>query len=154
MITSLTLWQDIDGRKLSFLNDNRPARRYLYMRYALAWLNAERQGYENFKIKVPPGTIWACPDKPPGYLRKSILRNLARKVGDRDELPADFIEAGEFEDPDTASKIRDEVGKLNIPLAIRKHLDGERDDKKDGDGYDDDDDDDDDDEEAEEADDS
>lgn len=120
------------------------------MRYALAWLNAERQGYKNFKVKVPPGTIWASPEKPPGYLRKSILRNLARKVGDCDELPADFIEAGEFEDPDTASKIRDEVGKLNIPLAIRKHLDGERDDKKEGDGYDDDDDD----EEAEEADDN
>ena len=76
----------------------------------------------------------------------SILRNLARKVGDRDELPADFIEAGEFEDPDTTSKIREEVGKLNIPLAIRKHLDGERDDKEGDDSNDD--------EDAEEADDN
>ncbi|KAL9099167.1 MAG: hypothetical protein Q9163_005293 [Psora crenata] len=125
-----TRWKDIDGRKLSFLNDNRPARRYLYMRYALAWLHAERQGFKDFKDKVPPGTIWASPDKPSGYLRKSILRSLAREVGDRDELPTDLIQAGEFEDPATATNVGDAVGGLTMPLLFRKHLEGERDKKE------------------------
>ena len=47
-------------------------------------------------------------------------------MGDCDELPTDLIETGEFEDQNTAFNIQDEVGKLSVPWAICKRIDGER----------------------------
>ena len=118
-------WRDIDGRKLSFRNDNRPARRFLYMRYALAWLHADDKSWPDFKEKVPPGEVWASPNKPDGYLRKSILLELGEKTGDR--LPKDFINAGIFEDPGTSSAIYDEVAGIRVVGHVQDHLDGVRD---------------------------
>ena len=118
-------WRDIDGRKLSFRNDNRPARRFLYMRYALAWLHAEEKSWPGFKEKVPPGEVWASPNKPDGYLRKSILLELGKKTGDR--LPKDLISAGVFEDPDTSSTVHDEVASIRVIEHVQGHLDGVRD---------------------------
>ena len=100
-------WRDVDGRKLSFPNDDRPARRFLYMRYTLAWLHADDKTWPGFKEKVPPGRVWASSNKPDGYLRKSILLALGKKTGDR--LPTDLVNAGGFDDPDTSSRVRDEL---------------------------------------------
>ena len=122
-------WRDIDGRKLSFRNDNRPARRFLYMRYALAWLHAEDKSWPDFKGNVPPGEVWASPNKPDGYLRKSILLELGKKTGDR--LPKDLVSAGIFEDPDTSSIVHDEVAGIKVTELVQGHLDGVRDTKKD-----------------------
>ena len=122
-------WRDIDGRELSFRNDNRPARRFLYMRYALAWLHAEDKSWPGFKEKVPPGGVWASPNKPDGYLRKSILLELGKKTGDR--LPKDLINAGIFEDPDTSSIVYDEVAGIRVIEHVQGHLDGVRDIKED-----------------------
>lgn len=132
-------WRDIDGRKLSFLNENRPARRFLYMRYALAWLHADKKSWEGLK-NVPSGNIWASPNKPDGYLRKSILVELGKRTGDK--LPKDFIESGMFEDPDTSSIVNDEVAATRISKHIFDHLDGERDIKEKCEDDDDDDEDD------------
>lgn len=121
-------WRDIDGRKLTFLNDNRPARRFLYMRYTLAWLQADDKSWEGFKEKVPPGNVWASPNKPDGYLRKSILLELGKRTGDK--LPMDLIESGTFEDPGTSSIVNDEVAALRIGQHINDHLEGKRDPKK------------------------
>lgn len=44
-------WQDIDGRRLHFRNDNRPARRYLYFRYAMAHLKATKSGWPDLDKK-------------------------------------------------------------------------------------------------------
>lgn len=118
-------WRDIDGRTLSFRNENRPARRFLYLRYALAWLHAEDKGWTGFKEKVPSATIWASPNKPDGYLRKSILLELGKMTGDK--LPLDLIQSGIFEDPDTSGIIRDEVAGIRITRNVKDHLDGERD---------------------------
>ncbi|KAI4234177.1 MAG: hypothetical protein L6R40_006836 [Gallowayella cf. fulva] len=81
--TDKRLWRfsDIDNRRLTFPNDNRPARRFLYLRYTLAWLHADAKGWEDFNEKVPPGTVWASPNKPDGYLRKSILLELGKRTG-------------------------------------------------------------------------
>ena len=124
--TSHTLWRwrDIDGRKLRFLNNNRPARRFLYMRYTLAWLHAEDRLW-NFKEKVPPGEIWASPKKPDGYLRKSILVAMGKKTGDK--LPKNLIDAGAFSDPDTDNTIHDEVAGIRITRLVQGHLDRVRD---------------------------
>ena len=121
-------WRDIDGRKLSFPNDNRPARRFLYTRYALAWLHADDKSWPGFREKVPPGEVWASPNKPDGYLRKSILLELGKKTGDK--LPRDLINAGVFEDPDTSSVVLDQVAGIRVTEHVQAHLDGERDSKE------------------------
>ena len=121
-------WCDIDGRKLTFLNDNRPARRFLYMRYILAWLHAEDNEWAGFKEKLPPGQVWASPNKPDGYLRKSILLELGRRAGDR--LPQDLMSAGTFEDPGTSNVIYDAIAAIRVTETVQRHLDGERDPKE------------------------
>ena len=113
-------WRDIDGRKLKFLNDNRPARRFLYMRYALAWLTAEDKSWESFKEKVPAGEVWASPNKPDGYLRKSILIEIGKRLGDK--LPKDLISAGTFEDPDTSSIVNDELAQIRVTEHVENHI--------------------------------
>lgn len=120
-------WRDVDGRQLKFLNDHRPARRFLYMRYTLAWLHAEDKKWPNFKEKVPPGEVWASPNKPDGYLRKSILLDLGKSTGDR--LPQDLMAAGSFEDPETSSSLHDEMAGMEVIEHVQNHLDGIRDDK-------------------------
>ena len=119
-------WRDIDGRKLTFRNDNRPARRFLYMGYTLAWLHAEDKEWAGFKKKVPPGQVWASPNKPNGYLRNSILRELGKRTGDT--LPENLITAGTFDD--TSSVVCDKIAGIRVTETVQRHLDGERDSKE------------------------
>lgn len=63
----------------------------------MAYIHAEKEGYERFKEKVPSGAPWTSPDKPNGYLRSSVSRSLTRKFGD-DGLPQDLVDAGSFQD--------------------------------------------------------
>ncbi|KAL8903424.1 MAG: hypothetical protein Q9171_007408 [Xanthocarpia ochracea] len=128
-------WKDIHNRELSFLNNNRPARRFLYLRYTLAWLHANDNNWPGFKEIVPPGTVWASPNKPDGYLRKSILVEIGRRTGDK--LPNDLIEAGAFEDPDSSSKVADEVACIRVTEKIEDHLSGDRDPKSEDEDEDD-----------------
>ena len=121
-------WRDIDGRKLTFLNDNRPARRFLYMRYTLAWLHAEGNKWVGFKEKVPPGEVWASPNKPDGYLRKSILLDLGKMTGDR--LPQELMEAGTFEESETNNAVYDAIAGIRVTETVKDHLDGVRDPKQ------------------------
>ena len=74
-----------------------PAHRFLYMRYTLAWLHAEDKGWARFKENVPPGQVWASPNKPEGCLMSPIPRELGKRTGDM--LPQDLIIAGVFDDP-------------------------------------------------------
>ena len=129
-------WRDIDGRRLQFCNDNRPARRFLYMRYVLAWFHAKDQGWPNFQSKVPPGEIWASPNKPQGYLRKSILLEMGKRAGDT--LPKDLIDAGVFEDSSTSSAVHDQVAGMTIADHVHDHLKGMRDSKDEESGEEDD----------------
>ncbi|KAI4245674.1 MAG: hypothetical protein L6R42_010134 [Xanthoria sp. 1 TBL-2021] len=121
-----TTWNEIHNRPLVWKNDNRPARRYLYLRYVLTWLAARRKGYPDWQEKLPSGTMWATPDKPGGYLRSSILRVLASKVGDKTPLPEDMMIAGSFDDPDSASKVKDQAAAIALPLLVRDHLEGRK----------------------------
>ncbi len=75
---------------------------------------------------VPKGTIWASPGKEDGYLRRSTLRSLARKVGDRD-LPDELLEAGTFEDTQpesSASPVLERVSVLEVALTVRNKISG------------------------------
>lgn len=100
------------------------------MRYALAWLHAEESSWPGFKEKVPPGEVWASPNKPGEHLRRSILLALGKKTGDR--LPKDLVSAGSFDDPDTSSVVWDEVASIRIVQNVQEHLDGSRDAKEEG----------------------
>lgn len=100
------------------------------MRYALAWLHAEENSWPGFKEKVPPGEVWASPNKPDGYLRRSILLALGKKTGD--SLPKDLVSAGSSDDPDTSSVVWDEVASVRIDQNVQEHLDGSRDAKEEG----------------------
>ncbi|KAL8957622.1 MAG: hypothetical protein Q9183_006009 [Haloplaca sp. 2 TL-2023] len=128
-LTDRKVWKfkDIDGRKLTFNNMNRPARRYLYLRYTLAWLHANDENWPGFKEKVPPGKVWASPNKPEGYLRKSILVKLAKRTGDK--LPTELIDSGVFEDSDSRSLLSDVVAAVRVSKLVQAHLAGERDPK-------------------------
>jgi len=103
-------------------NDNRPARRYLYFRYVMALMHAEFQKWANYRDKVPPGHIWASPCKPDGYLRRSVLRSLARRINDEDFLPEELIDAGGFDDtkPATGIEVNDEVAGLALGMKLTK----------------------------------
>ncbi|KAI9721002.1 MAG: hypothetical protein M1812_002481 [Candelaria pacifica] len=113
---------DLDRRQLTFLTDNRPARLYLYFRYALAIIQALME--KNPVVDdLPSGTIWATPGKKDGYLRRSTLRALARQIGGKD-LPEELMEAGTFEDPDTASPVQDQVTAIEMGRLIREEISG------------------------------
>ena len=100
------------------------------MRYALTWLAARRAGWVGWQAKVPAGTMWASPGKPGGYLRNSILRILASKIGDTAPLPTDVILAGGFDEPQSQSAVKDQAGALSLSLLVRDHVEGKLRDKK------------------------
>lgn len=56
-------WSDIDGRQLTFFNDNRPARRFLYLRHILALIHAKQNPWLNYRQKVPCGEVWVSSAK-------------------------------------------------------------------------------------------
>jgi hypothetical protein len=111
------LFQDLDGQELSFLNDNRPARRYLYFRYIISYLTARKEGNEEWTGDLEiRGTLWASPGK---YLRKSLLRVLAKEVSDT-VLPESLTEQTTFEEVVRNSpRSPEEEETLGQSLAIR-----------------------------------
>ena len=118
----ITDFKDIDGRSLTFQNDQRPARRYLYFRYCMAIWHAQKRNWK-IETKVPRGNIWASPNKPDGYLRSSVLRSLARKIGEK-ELEEELFKAGTFQDtePGTTSDLSDQLATHGVAMSIRTHM--------------------------------
>lgn len=75
-------WKKINGRKLVWRNNNRPAARYLYCHFAYSLLRRQRYdvpGWFEDRVIVPKGTLWATPGS---WLRRSTLKALAAEVGD------------------------------------------------------------------------
>ena len=87
----------------------------------MALINAKIKLYENLESKTPPGRIWASPGKANGYIRGSVLRSLARKVGDED-LPEELVEAGSFSEANVEPF--EEVAKLGVAMHVRRKLNG------------------------------
>ena len=61
-----------------------------------------------------------------GYLRSSVLRVLASKIGDRAPLPEDFIAAGGFDDADSETKVKNQASAIVLPLLVRDHLEAKK----------------------------
>ncbi|KAL8686324.1 MAG: hypothetical protein Q9218_007185 [Villophora microphyllina] len=94
-------WADLDGKDLQFLTSNRPARRFLYCRFVITYLECKKTGNLDWVKRVDAkGTLWTTPGP---YLRKSMLLALARKVSDH-FLPAPLVEDGTFEETEGAAK--------------------------------------------------
>lgn len=65
---------------LKFIHPDRPARRYLYLRYVITFLHQQKLGNVGWLDRVKTrGYLWATPGP---YLRKSMLLTLARRFSD------------------------------------------------------------------------
>ncbi|OBT73022.1 hypothetical protein VF21_07746 [Pseudogymnoascus sp. 05NY08] len=85
-----TTWNDIDGKPLEFLNSNRPARRYFYLRYVMTFLQQQRLRILGWLDDAKSrGYHWGLPGP---YLRKSMLIALARRFSDQG-LPECFYDS-------------------------------------------------------------
>ncbi|KAL8931480.1 MAG: hypothetical protein Q9216_007188 [Gyalolechia sp. 2 TL-2023] len=118
----LTRFRDLDGRRLRFRNDNRPARRYLYFKHAMAVMHARIQKFPGSEEKIPSGTMWATPDKRDGYLRRSVLSTIARRIGDDDILPTDLLLNGTFTDtqPESGLAVRDTLASFKVGDVVER----------------------------------
>ncbi|KAL4886714.1 hypothetical protein BJY04DRAFT_213469 [Aspergillus karnatakaensis] len=111
-------FEDIDGKELTFLTDNRPARRYLYFRFIISYLAAKKAGSRLVDSKVDATKFWPTMGR---YLRKSTLVTLARCVSGCD-LPPSLVDGKTF-DSDVADEIKagDDAG-MTLALDLRGAL--------------------------------
>lgn len=91
--------QDINNKELSFLGDNRPAKRYLYFRFISSIIHAQRTGNVDLLSRLEVKEFWASPGE---YLRRSTLVTMARQISGFELPPAayqemTFVEDGEEE---------------------------------------------------------
>jgi hypothetical protein len=88
-------YKEVDGVQLQFLNDSRPASRYLYLKYCCAFLYWHQEGQTAWAQNLPSkGYIWATPGE---YIRRSMLANLAKGCEDL-YLPEAFYKDNTFDD--------------------------------------------------------
>lgn len=81
---------------MEFRNDERPAKRYLYFRYAITYLFWKKKGLLEWTSKTSDdhGRIWVTPGP---YLRKSMLQVLAKQITHQ-HSPDPMIGDNTFED--------------------------------------------------------
>ncbi|KAJ5364218.1 uncharacterized protein N7496_009931 [Penicillium cataractarum] len=98
---------DIHERELRFLNDNRPAKRFLYFRFIITYIFRKREdspGSRLFTDQVESEkAFWPSPGE---YLEKSTLKALARNISGC-ELPASLTAHTTFESSGELSKASD-----------------------------------------------
>lgn len=74
----------INGRHLKFMNNKRPAARFLYYHLIMTLLINKRNrqpGWEKYLVELPSKKLFARPGR---YLRNSMLLTLAKSAGDLD----------------------------------------------------------------------
>lgn len=87
--------KDLNGKEVSFKNDNRPASRFLYYHFVVTLLRNKRDrqpGWEKFSAKLPTGKPFATMGR---YMRESILLTLAKNAGDLDPAEESKLLGGE-----------------------------------------------------------
>ena len=100
-VTENQRWKDLDGIQLEFVNNFRPACRYLYFKYCVTYMYWQQKGETEWATSLGGlrGYIWATPG---AYLRRSMLLSLAK--GSEDHfLPEAFYLQNTFEDGETSS---------------------------------------------------
>jgi hypothetical protein len=95
-VNTVLTWDYYDGRELVFLNDQRPSRRFLYFHYFFCIYRAMQErtkGWQEARDKSGTRKLWATPGP---YLRMSMLKKLAKVIGDEVELPEELLADGEI----------------------------------------------------------
>lgn len=91
--------QELDERSCNFLNNCRPARRYLFIHYFLSYFRAYRVGDDTFTFAHPnPLLGWKSCARPYGYARRSVVNGVARGIIGKD-LDVGGIDGILFDDP-------------------------------------------------------
>ncbi|KAH7044677.1 hypothetical protein B0J12DRAFT_604059 [Macrophomina phaseolina] len=92
---STITWDQLDGTVLQFRNNCRPRQRYVYLSFVSRIIAARKMKYSNYsRTRLErTGTAWVSPGK---WIRKSLIREVARIVGDH-AVP-DILEQGTFDD--------------------------------------------------------
>ncbi len=108
---------------LSFRNKNRPARRYLYLRFIMTFLHCKSEGKSTEWVEQSDvgKTAWHTPEK---SLRQSFLLRLARQVS-HDPLPEELYRESTFTESATKDAKRDEeeeVMAMNLALRLSENL--------------------------------
>lgn len=113
--------QDLDGKTLQFRNDERPARRYLYFRYAITYLFWNKKGLLEWTAKTSDDRgRTRVPSGP--YLRQSMLLVLARHIS-HNFLPDPVIGDNTFEEvPESPSRpIEGSLMAVQLGLDTEEH---------------------------------
>ena len=87
--------KDLDGKEVSFKNDNRPASRFLYYHFVVTLLRNKRDrqpGWEKILTELPTGKPFATMGR---YMRDSMLLTLAKNAGDLNATEEARILGGE-----------------------------------------------------------
>ncbi|KAK2762298.1 hypothetical protein FQN54_001308 [Arachnomyces sp. PD_36] len=130
VFTARHYWRELDGKELVFLTENRPARRYLYFRFVMSYLNCKRTGNTEWTKKVDSKTVfWASPGE---YLEKSTLLSLGRNISGF-ELPPPLYEGNTFDAPSAPDNDYEVAMSMKLRDALRetakqKQCDSEEDD--------------------------
>jgi hypothetical protein len=69
-------------------------------------MTAREEAWTGWQQSLSRGKMWASPDKDSRYLRRSVLRPMARNIGE-EEYPEDFeelVELETFEDTEPSSQ--------------------------------------------------
>ena len=103
-------------KELAFRTLRRPAKRFLYFRFIITYINAKRLGNTQFTEAVE-GKERFC-ESPGPYLRKSTLISLARNISGI-ELPSTLIEDQTFEKPGDLSAKQAEDANLLLSAHLR-----------------------------------
>ena len=103
-------------KELTFRTLRRPAKRFLYFRFIITYINAKRLGNTQFTEAVEGRErFWASPGP---YLRKSTLIALARNISGI-ELPSTLIKDQTFETPGDLSARQSEDTNLLLSAQLR-----------------------------------
>ena len=87
--------KDLDGKEVSFKNDNRPASRFLYYHFVITLLRNKRDrqpGWDKFSPELPTGKPFATMGR---YMRESMLLALAKSAGDPNAMEEARLLGGE-----------------------------------------------------------
>ncbi|KAI9804865.1 MAG: hypothetical protein M1825_001234 [Sarcosagium campestre] len=111
-------WKDVDGKELMFLNDRRPARRFLYFRFLMTHLICKHrnEAMDWFERTETGGAMWASTGQ---YLRSSMLSALAKQAGHQ-SLPNGLVCEKTFsQTPDNPRRSNDKETLLAQALRLK-----------------------------------
>lgn len=94
----------------------------MYFRHAMAYIAAAGRNDMEALKKVPKGKVWITPARKDGYLRKSVLVDLGRAIGDT-ELPKDITDGVAFDtnENDPTTQPKDKYSASSLALMLREH---------------------------------